>query len=110
MATPHSPVHRVIREPTSCSERLLLLLLLSTLTPYAKREELSQPRCCPRPAAHAGLRHWRAQAVGRNETYLFPRLPGTSMGAVIGGCNAAGYTADDIEKIALDAGLAEHPE
>ncbi len=79
----------------------LLLLLLITLTPYASAEELRTGLVLSGGGAR-GLAHIGVLKQLEEMNVPIHAIAGTSMGAVIGGLYAAGYTADEIEKIALE--------
>ena len=79
----------------------LLLLLLIILIPYANAEELRTGLVLSGGGAR-GLAHIGVLKQLEEMKVPIHAIAGTSMGAVIGGLYAAGYTADEIEKIALE--------
>ncbi|SDS52439.1 NTE family protein [Halopseudomonas litoralis] len=97
--------------------RCVLLLLLALLTPLAA----AQPSTSAEPRTGLVLSGGGARGLAhigvlkQIEAMNIPihAIAGTSMGAVIGGLYAAGYSADELEKIALEldwpAALSDAP-
>lgn len=82
------------------SRLLLLLILLVPLAGYAE----TQPRTglVLSGGAARGLAHIGVLKALEEQGVQVDAIAGTSMGAVIGGLYAAGYSVDELEKLALE--------
>ncbi|PKM30295.1 MAG: hypothetical protein CVV07_07730 [Gammaproteobacteria bacterium HGW-Gammaproteobacteria-11] len=79
----------------------LLLLCLICLAPYASASELRTGLVLSGGGAR-GLAHIGVLKQLEEMNIPIHAIAGTSMGAVIGGLYAAGYSADELEQIALE--------